>query len=331
VLKCVKCGRTGLEFVHAAGQFPGTLTSAQRATVRDDEISIRSSGETPASTGWRCAGCGAAFPVLGGVARFVSSEHYTDSFGYQWNTFAQAQLDSANGTRRSRDTFVEKTGLSLESLRDKRVLDAGCGMGRFAEVCIEAGAEVHAIDLSTAVEAAARNLGRHPNVSFYQADIMNLPFSDGSFDLVYSLGVLHHTPDTRRAFLSLSRLVKPGGSIVIWVYATSLRAAIGSELLRVVTPRLPKPLLLKASKVAIPLYHLHRLPLVGRVTYTLLPTSVNPDPEWRWLDTFDWYSPQYQWKHTYEEVEGWFKEAGFVDIAREPFPVAVRGARAVGA
>jgi ubiquinone/menaquinone biosynthesis C-methylase UbiE len=262
-----------------------------------------------------------------GVARFVSSEHYVGSFGYQWNAFAKAQLDSANGTTRSRDMFVEKTGFPLDTLRGKTVLDAGCGMGRFAEVCIQAGADLHAIDLSTAVEAAARNLGHHPNASFYQADIMNLPFADNTFDVVYSIGVLHHTPDTKRAFLSLTRLVKPGGRIAIWVYSTKLKLMFGGELLRMVTPRLSKPMLLKASKVAIPLYHVHRLPLVGRITTALLPTSLNPDPEWRWLDTFDWYSPRYQWKHTYEEVEGWFREAGLVNISREPFPVSVRGVR----
>jgi ubiquinone/menaquinone biosynthesis C-methylase UbiE len=281
--------------------------------------------------GWTCPACASSFPRVEGVARFVASEHYTGSFGYQWNRFAQAQLDSANGTRRSRDTFVEKTGLSLDSLRGKRVLDAGCGMGRFAEVCIEAGAEVHAIDLSTAVEAAARNLAHHPNVSFYQADIMNLPFEEGTFDVVYSIGVLHHTPDTRQAFLKLARLVKPGGRIAIWVYSTILRLMLGGELLRLITPRLPKPLLLKAAKIAIPLYHVHRLPFVGRVSTALLPTSINPDPEWRWLDTFDWYSPRYQAKHTYDEVERWFKEAGLTDIAREPTPVSVRGARAARA
>ena len=325
MLKCVKCGHTSLDI---DGGPPLEPPSTARGNPSDPPGSL--AGVPAGTAGWKCPACGAAFPIIDGVARFVASEHYTGSFGYQWNTFAQAQLDSANGTTRSKDTFVEKTGLSLESLRGKRVLDAGCGMGRFAEVCINAGAEVHAIDLSTAVEAAARNLGHHPNVSFYQADIMNLPFADGSFDVVYSIGVLHHTPDTKRAFLSLSRLVKPGGSIVIWVYATSLRVMIGGELLRMVTPRLPKALLLKASKVAIPLYHVHRLPIVGWVTVKLLPTSINPDPEWRWLDTFDWYSPRYQWKHTYDEVEGWFREAGFVDISREPFPVAVRGARAVG-
>jgi ubiquinone/menaquinone biosynthesis C-methylase UbiE len=296
VLKCVKCDKSGLE--------------------RD-------------AAGWRCPACAATYPIVGGVSRFVSSEHYVGSFGYQWNTFAQSQLDSANGTTRSRDMFVEKTGLPLDTLAGKRVLDAGCGMGRFAEICIQAGADVHAIDLSSAVEAAARNLGHYSNAAFYQADIMNLPFDDATFDVVYSIGVLHHTTDTRKAFLSLTRLVKPGGRIAIWVYSTKLRLMFGGELLRLVTPHLPKPVLMKASKVAIPLYHLHRLPVVGRFTSAVLPTSLNPDPEWRWLDTFDWYSPRYQWKHSYKEVEGWFREAGLTEITRESFPVSVRGVRSL--
>jgi ubiquinone/menaquinone biosynthesis C-methylase UbiE len=265
--------------------------------------------------------------MVGGVGRFVSSEHYTSSFGYQWNAFAKAQLDSANGSHRSRDVFVEKTGLALESLKGKTVLDAGCGMGRFAEVCALAGADVHAIDLSTAVEAASRNLGHHQNVSFYQADIMNLPFPEGTFDVIYSIGVLHHTPDTKRAFLSLTRLLKPGGRIAIWVYSTRLRLMFGGEVLRMVTPRLSKPVLMKAARLAIPMYHVHRLPLVGLATRALLPTSLNPDPEWRWLDTFDWYSPRYQWKHTYPEVQEWFRQAGLIDLVSGGFPVSVSGSR----
>ena len=206
--------------------------------------------------GWSCDACAAEYPIVGGVARFVSSEHYVGSFGFQWNTFAKSQLDSANGTTRSRDAFEEKTGWTVASLRGQRVLDAGCGMGRFAEVCADAGADVHAIDLSRAVEAAARNLGGRPNVAFYQADIMNLPFPDGTFDAIYSIGVLHHTPDTRRAFLSLTRLLKPGGRIAIWVYSTKLRLMFGGELLRLVTPRLPQ----RAPPEAVP----HRRAAVPR-------------------------------------------------------------------
>jgi hypothetical protein len=59
----------------------------------------------------------------------------------------------------------------------------------------------------------------------------------------------------------------------------------------------------------------------------LLPSSVDPFPDWRWLDTFDWYSPQFQWKHTYDEVRRWFREAGLVELAEGPFPVSVRGVR----
>jgi len=104
---------------------------------------------------------------------------------------------------------------------------------------------------------------------------------------------------------------------------------LGGELLRMLTPYLPKRWLLKASRIAIPLYQVHRLRKIGVVTSILLPTSMDPEPEWRWLDTFDWYSPRYQWKHTYEEVEEWFRQAGLIDIARGSFAVSVRGIRPV--
>lgn len=294
-LSCLACGRAGLRGTDAA---------------------------------WRCPGCAREYPIVGGVARFVSRELYAESFGYQWNRFSRAQLDSATGTTRSRDTFVEKTGWALGDLRGARVFDAGCGMGRFAEVCADAGAEVHAVDLSTAVDAAARNLGHRANIHLYQADIMRLPFAPDTFDFVYSIGVLHHTPDTRAAFLRLPSLLRPGGRIAIWVYASRLRWLGTSPLLRTVTPRLPKPWLLRLSRVAVPLYHVHRMPLLGRLTRGALPISLDPDPEWRWLDTFDWYSPRYQWKHGAAEVEAWFREAGLTMIQRGSFPTSVSGVRA---
>jgi len=285
-------------------------------------VGLRETGES-----WTCGRCGAEYPVRTGIPRFVASEFYSESFGFQWNRFARTQLDSANGTTRSRDTFVQKTGWSPATLRGKRVLDAGCGMGRFAEVCADAGAEVYAVDLSVAVNAAYRNLGHRPNIHIYQADIMNLPFPERSFDFIYSIGVLHHTPNTRVAFLRLLPLLKPGGTIAIWVYGRQLKWLIGSEILRVVTPALPKAWLLYACRVSIPLYRVHRIPVLGRITTVVLPTSMQPNAESRWLDTFDWYSPRYQWKHTYGEVEAWFEEAGLVEVERGAVPVAVRGMR----
>lgn len=139
--------------------------------------------------------------------------------------------------------------------------------------------------------------------------------------------MLHHTRSTREAFLKLVPLLRPGGTIAIWVYSTELRLYLGGEILRPLTSRLPRGLLMSLAWLARPMYHVHRLPTVGVVTQTLIPTSMNPDPLWRWLDTFDWYSPRYQWKHTYEEVEEWFKDAGLVRVERGPFPVSVRGTR----
>jgi SAM-dependent methyltransferase len=279
----------------------------------------------------RCPACNATYPIVGGVPRFVGDEFYSGSFGFQWNRFARTQLDSANGTTESRDTFVEKTGWTLADLKGVRVLDAGCGMGRFAEVCADAGAEVHAIDLSIAVEAAARNLSGRQNVSVYQADIMNLPFAEGSFDRIYSLGVLHHTPNTRAAFERLVPLLKPGGIITIWVYSTELLVWRGGELLRRFTPRLSRHWLLRLSRLAIPMYYVHNNRLAGRFTRVWLPTSLHRNPEWRWLDTFDWYAPKYQWKHSAEEVEGWFRDAGLEGVRRHTFPVSVSGRRAAAA
>jgi 2-polyprenyl-3-methyl-5-hydroxy-6-metoxy-1,4-benzoquinol methylase len=297
MLKCVRCGSVGLS--HDAN-------------------------------GYRCRTCEAGFPAVEAIPRFVAAEFYGRSFGFQWNRFARTQLDSASGGRASRDTFVEKTGQPLELLAGRTVLDAGCGMGRFAEVCADAGANVHAIDLSTAVEAAAQNLRDRPNVWIYQADIMKLPFADGTFDFIYSIGVLHHTPNTRAAFDQLPRLLKPGGRLAVWVYSTLLRGSRASTALRLVTPHLPKRWLLEACRIAVPLYRIHQHSSLGRFSTAMLPTTLHPIAEWRWLGTFDWYSPRYQWKHTDEEVEGWFRDAGLVDVRRGSFPVSVAGTRAGG-
>lgn len=110
----------------------------------------------------------------------------------------------------------------------------------------------------------------------------------------------------------------------MWVYTAGYQRG---KLLRPLTTRLPTDWVLRLSRIARPLYHVHRVPLVGLLSQAALPTTMDPDPEWRWLGTFDWFSPTYQWKHTYDEVESWFREAGLTDIRRGPFPVSVHGVR----
>lgn len=274
-----------------------------------------------------CKGCGLKAPVVRNIVRFVGSEAYTVSFGYQWGKFRTTQLDRAPEDE-SAVTFREKTGIDLSDLQGKRVLDVGCGMGRFAEVCARSGAQVIAVDLSSAVEPAAENLREFPNCRVVQADIFDLPFREESFDVIYSIGVLHHTPDTKEAFLRLPRLLAPGGQLAIWVYSAERQDLYASGLkytFRRITPKLNHQLLLKISRIAVPLYSIHKTPVIGFVTRKIIPTSMHPDPEWRILDTFDDYSPRYRWRHTYDEVLSWFAQAKMIEIESLEPRVAVRG------
>jgi len=148
-----------------------------------------------------CPGCGSVFPVFDFIPRFVPSDNYAQNFGFQWNLFRATQLDSASGTTISRDRFLRQSGWDV--LTGAAVLDAGCGAGRFAEIALSLGAEVFAFDYSGAVDACWKNLGPHPRLHVFQADIYAIPFREGCFDCAYSFGVLQHTPDPERALKSL--------------------------------------------------------------------------------------------------------------------------------
>jgi SAM-dependent methyltransferase len=292
------------------------------------ELSLRTdlaSGDEIVSGTLSCGACRIGYPVARGIPRFVAQDGYAESFGDEWHRFRTVQLDSANGTRESEDGFRLKTGLGPSDVRGRLVLDAGAGAGRYAEVMARWGGEVVGVDLTRAIDAAAENLRQWPGVYLVQADLFALPFRDETFDIAYSIGVLHHTPDTATAFERVAAAVKKGGQFCIYVYFAGGLARYVSDALRVITTRLPRSLVYYVSTVAIPLYFLHRLPVVGRVSQALLPTNTNPDWRWRWLDTFDWYTPKYQWKHRYPEVLRWFREAGFSDLHVADEPICVRG------
>lgn len=273
---------------------------------------------------------GHAFPIVDGIPRFTPPSSYADSFGFEWASFPRLQLD-ADENQESAGTFRDKTGLGPDDVAGKTLLDAGCGMGRFTHVVARWGADrAVGTDISRAVEAAAGNLEAFPSVALVQADLRALPFPPQSFDIVFSIGVLHHTPDTFRSLAQIAKLVKPGGTLAIWVYSKRLRWTLfGSEVLRPLTSRMPPDRLLTLVRRVTPRTRAikRRLPAATIPLDFLLPTSNHPDPEWQILDTFDWYSPRYQWKHTYEEVEGWFGELGFESVERLGVPVAVRGRR----
>ena len=128
------------------------------------------------------------YNIQGGIPRFVPNSNYADNFGMQWNYFSKTQLDSYSGYPISSDRFWKATGWQPEELKDKWVLDIGCGSGRFAEIALKAGAKVVALDYSNAVDACYENLKSYNNLFVVQGDIYALPFWKAHFSMFILLG-----------------------------------------------------------------------------------------------------------------------------------------------
>ncbi len=273
-----------------------------------------------------CRSCTLRYPILRGVPRFVPSDAYVGNFSFQWQVHRTTQVDSLAGHAESRQAFGVKTGFTAEELKGRLVLDVGCGTGRYAEVASQLGAEVIGLDLSFAIDAAYTNMGRRPGMHFVQADIFKMPFRPATFDAAYSLGVLHHTPSTREAFLAMPPLVKPGGLLAIWVYKWGGDYSRDLDRLRGVTIHVPKLLLYGLCWMAVPVVHaMDRIPGLRRLSRHI-PTSIQGRGlAWDVLDTFDLYGPRYQWKHHEPEVRRWFEEAALDAVTELSFPVSFRG------
>jgi SAM-dependent methyltransferase len=284
--------------------------------------------------------CGRRHAVHEGIPRFVPADNYAASFGFQWNRHAQTQLDSYTGRPISRERLFATTQWP-EDLRGQRILEAGCGAGRFTEVLVRTGAEIYSFDYSNAVDANKRNNGYQPNLHLFQGDIFDIPLPQQSFDKVLCLGVLQHTPDPERALKSLSRYVKPGGELVIDIYRGGLVARLQWKyLLRPVTKRINQVSLYRFLERAVPPFigPTSKLrTLFGRTGARLSPILEYSDlglpsdigREWAVLDTFDMYASAHDHPQTVKTVSRWFSDIGFADVVvkRGPNGVVAKGRR----
>lgn len=176
-------------------------------------------------------------------------------FGDEWSRFDQSGLDAAERERICADYFDI---FPWEDLPQGAVgADIGCGSGRWARVVAPRVGLLHLIDASAeALDVARRNLASLDNVEFHQAPVAGMPLADASLDFAYSLGVLHHLPDTAAAIRSVAAKLRPGAPLLVYLYyAFDNRPAWyrllwrTSELGRGAISRLPMPLRYLSSQL----------------------------------------------------------------------------------
>jgi SAM-dependent methyltransferase len=227
------------------------------------------------------------------------------SFDYQWKELPEG------GGLVSDEWFVDNVGriisgelvcLSPEWFSGKRVLDAGCGSGRWTVGLLQLGCEVVATDFSEhAVERTRENVAsvcsadEAARLVARRSDLLNLPddLAAERFDLVFSFGVLHHTGNTRGSLRNVASLVGSDGALFVYLYGRqsfSTRARISVALQRLALAPLPFALKQHAISRLRPNTDVHQ--------------------------AFDLLSPTINTRHTFDEVERWLSDDGFPDVAQ---------------
>lgn len=266
---------------------------------------------------------GCIFHINNNIPRFVEANNYATSFGLQWNKFSKTQLDSYTGTTISEDRLKRLCGGDLSVLKGKKVLEVGCGAGRFTEIMLAAGASVCAADISSAVEANYQNCKNYPNYSVCQANVYDLPFNYEEFDIVVCIGVIQHTPEPEKTINTLCNYVKPAGTLIIDHYTkgypeTFFRKKIRSFLLKkdveyrfIYCKKLTKRLY-PLHKVSWKLKKIPILSYLGRAVIYFSPVVDYHDiyPQlsdeqlyaWMFLDTHDTLTDHYKHTRSAEEI-----------------------------
>lgn len=139
------------------------------------------------------------------------------SFGHEWKKHDQSGVPEKELRSVAERYFHIFPFRELPS--DAEGFDMGCGSGRWAKFLAPKVGRLHCIDpAEEALEVAKKNLADHENISFHLATTESTRLVDGSQDFGYSLGVLHHVPDTQKALIDCVRLLKPGAPLLVYLY-----------------------------------------------------------------------------------------------------------------
>lgn len=295
------------------------------------------------------AGTGEMLKQLGATDPAIFDKRSNDSFGRQWQEYQYGDKTwFKDDLALRKGEFLVSMDLPEDGLRGKLLLDAGCGNGKLTASVAAYGAEVVGMDLSRSIERAAENAEKSagadaPFIHFVQGNILEPPLAPESFDHIHTSGVLHHTPDTWRAFDSFRTLGKPGAHVYVQLYRVREPwVGIPNQMIRAVTTRLPVETTWKLCWHLVPLHTL-AVRVVAALRGEKTPIAAANRRE-RTVSLFDNYSPPYQYRYHPHEVEAKFKAAGLeavkdvtfenearhmvAFIGRKPVPAAAELAKA---
>lgn len=273
-----------------------------------------------------CVGCGKKFPIIGGIPRLMvdfQGASTAERFGYEWKHFPEIspvyEMQFLDWIKPITQSFF----------REKAILDAGCGKGRHLRIASRFGAKmVVGIDASEAVCVAYANTKDFPNVHVIQGDIYHPPLRR-SFDYIYSIGVLHHLSHPDQGFGRLLSLLKPSGTISVWVYGKEGNAWIiylVNPWRKFITSKMPLPVL-EAFCYPVALF----LHLLCRFVYRPFNLHLRPLRRFLFYNDYLFYISNFSLRETHsivfdhllapvafylpkDDVAKWFQSSGLVDV-----------------
>lgn len=279
-----------------------------------------------------CAGGCGAYPIEAGVPVLLperrqqtySAKDLQDAtrsqFSNQWNMFRYGDTTWGVTVEQRVPVVLHELGWTESDLPGKVILDAGCGNGTLTHALAERGATVIGLDLSSAVFRAHKHC-RHENLHFVQGNLFFPPLRQGVFDAIYSCGVFHHTPDTRKCFDNLLPTLKSDGDarFFIWLYAPrSPLFNVTVEPLMRLTRHMPGSVLGPLCKGLSPVVELGSRTVTALGIQDYGPRTLRD----RSLQLHDLLAPRYVWYHRFGEAKSWAEQAGFACIEQTDYQPA---------
>lgn len=244
-------------------------------------------------------------------------DYIRKSFSQEWGIF-DYQGDKTWGwtLEERKKVFLGDVAMQPNELSGKRLLDAGCGNGTLTAALSDFNLEIVGLDLNDGLGRAYQMRDKYAvkarsQVEYVQGNLVDPPLKENSFDLVYSSGVIHHTPSSKKAFESLVRLTKAGGRLYVWVYRK--RGVLVRLFIwwgRSLKHWMPLKSVLWVCRRLSPFYKL----AAETLSFLAIMKFRSRTTREITLDLFDAFSPRFNHWHTEEEVSSWFEEHGFRNI-----------------